>query len=74
MNCSFEAMESFKKIFGYVFVNSGMICPCKERKKNLKPIKPKHHTDLELIIVDTFQQQRYYQNNSRNLEFIVRLL
>jgi hypothetical protein len=48
----------FKKIFGHVFIDSGVIRPYKERKKNLKPIKPRKLPDLEPIIVDTYQQAK----------------
>ena len=57
----------FKKIFGHVFIGSGVIRPYKERKKNLKPIKPKRIPDLEPIIVDTYQQAKKLMKEFKEL-------
>lgn len=46
----------FKKEFGHVFIDSGIIRPFKERKKNLKPIKNKNFDNQESIVVDSHKQ------------------
>ncbi|WP_342304409.1 hypothetical protein [Methanolobus sp. ZRKC5] len=57
----------FKKIFGNVFVDSGVIRPFKERNKNLKPIKPKRYPDLEPLVVDTYQQSKRLAKELKDL-------
>lgn len=46
----------FKKLYGDVFVDLGMIRPYRERSKNLKPIASYKPRKLDPIIVETFQQ------------------
>jgi hypothetical protein len=57
----------FKKIFGHVFVDSGVIRPYKERKKNLKPSKPRHKSTLEPVVVDTYRQAKQLSKEFKEL-------
>ncbi|SFM60207.1 hypothetical protein [Methanolobus profundi] len=57
----------FKKIFGQVFVDSGVIRPYKERKKNLKPVKPRHKSTLEPVVVDTYRQAKQLSKEFKEL-------
>ncbi len=57
----------FKKIFGHVFVDSGVIRPFKERKKNLKLIKSRHTPDQEPIVVDTYRQAKQLAKEFKEL-------
>ncbi|SDF85352.1 hypothetical protein SAMN04488589_1531 [Methanolobus vulcani] len=57
----------FKKIFGHVFVDSGVIRPYKERKKNLKPVKPRHKSTLEPVVVDTYRQAKQLSKEFKEL-------
>ncbi|WP_319507001.1 hypothetical protein [uncultured Methanolobus sp.] len=57
----------FKKLFGQVFVDSGVIRPFKERNKNLKPIKPKYHSNPDPIVVDSYQQSKKLSKELKEL-------
>jgi hypothetical protein len=57
----------FKKVFGHVFVDSGVIRPYKERKKNLKPVKPRHKSNLEPVVVDTYRQANQLSKEFKEL-------
>lgn len=46
----------FKKIFGQYFIDSGIIRPFRERKKNLKPIKQHQYPTETPLIVESYRE------------------
>lgn len=63
----------FKKVFGQVFIDSGVIRPFQERKKNLKPVKVQKTQDLELIVVDTYRQAKALRKEAKELGVTIRI-